>query len=193
MTGGTPVPRTPLGGRSAERRATAAVSPYQARASTTPASPATATMPGVPRCAISAEAADKITKVAITQAAVIAGGSCRHQARPTPPWLSATAVPSRMGTAARYGQENGSRATPNISVTTGDMTSPTTTVSTAQDRTEVRKRGRASLGPGRSASPGQASWIRTASTAERASTISSSTPVKPSHDWSKANSQRMSW
>ena len=37
----------------------------------------------------------------MTHAAVPAGGSRRHQAWPTPPWLSATAVPSKMGTAAR--------------------------------------------------------------------------------------------
>ena len=185
-------------GFSAERRTAAAVSPYQARASTTPASPATATMPAVSRCAISAEARDKIRNVAITHAAVRAGGSRRHQAWPTPPWLSATAVPSRIGTAARYGQENGSRATPNISVTTGDNTSPTSTVSTVQDTTEVRKRGRARLGTAGSGWTaigwrGQASWIRTASTAARASTSTTSTAVKPSQDWLNANSQRRSW
>ncbi len=88
-------------GFSTERRTAALVSPYQARASTTPATPATATMPAVSRCAISAEARDKTRKVAISQAAVRTGGSRRHQAGPTPPWLSATAVPSRIGTAAR--------------------------------------------------------------------------------------------
>jgi hypothetical protein len=51
-----------------------------------------------------------------------------------------------MGTAARYGQENGTRATPNMSVTTGDITSHTSTVSTAHDRRETRKRGRGSSG-----------------------------------------------
>ncbi len=66
-----------------------------------PASPATATIPAVSRCVISAEASDRTPKVVITQAAVRAGGSCRHQAWPTPPWLRATAVPSRIGTAAR--------------------------------------------------------------------------------------------
>ena len=81
--------------------AAAAVSPYQARASTIPASPATATMPGVFRCVISAEASDSTPKVAITHAAVRAGGSRRHHAWPTPPWLSAIAVPSKIGTAAR--------------------------------------------------------------------------------------------
>ena len=89
------------GGLSAAPRAAAAVSPYQARASTIPARPATATMPGVSRCVISAEASDRTPKVAITHAAVRAGGSRRHQDWPTPPWLSATAVPSRIGTAAR--------------------------------------------------------------------------------------------
>ena len=88
-------------GLSIERRTAAVVSAYQARASTTPASPATATIPAVSRCAISAEARDKTRKVAISQAAVRTGGSRRHQAGPTPPWLSATAVPSRIGTAAR--------------------------------------------------------------------------------------------
>src|SRR5580693_5825124 len=163
------------------------------RASSTPASPATATMPAVSRCAISAEARDKIRNVASTQAAVRAGGSRRHQAWPTPPWLSATAVPSRIGTAARYGQENGSRATPNISVTTGDNTSPTSTVSTMQDTTEVRKRGRVRLGTAGSVWRGQASWIRTASTAARATTSTTNTVVKSSQDWLNANSQRRSW
>ena len=89
------------GGLSATPRAATAVSPYQARASMIPASPATATMPGVSRWVISAEATDRTPKVAITHAAVRAGGSRRHQAWPTPPWLRATAVPSRIGTAAR--------------------------------------------------------------------------------------------
>ena len=89
------------GGLSATPRAAAAVRPYQARASTIPARPATATMPGVSRWVISTEASDRTPKVAITHAAVRAGGSRRHQAWPTPPWLSATAVPSRIGTAAR--------------------------------------------------------------------------------------------
>ena len=89
------------GGRSAAARTAAAVSPYHARASTIPASPATATTPAVSRCTISADASDSTPKVAITHAAVRAGGSRRHQAWPTPPWLSATAVPSRIGTAAR--------------------------------------------------------------------------------------------
>jgi len=95
-----------------------------------------------------------------------------------------------MGTAARKGQENGSSATPNISVTTGDITSPTSTVSTAQDTSEAMNRGR-----GRLCSPpfGQASMTSTASTAERATTRSRSTPVKPSHGWLNANSQRRSW
>src|SRR5580693_2576026 len=165
----------------------------------TPASPATATMPAVSRCAISAEARDKIRNVASTQAAVRAGGSRRHQAWPMPPWLSAAAVPSRIGTAARYGQENGSRATPNISVTTGDNTSPTRTVSTMQDTTEVRKRGRARLGiagsgwTAESGWRGQANWIRTASTAARTTTSTTSTEAKPSQDWLNANSQRRSW
>ena len=70
-----------------------------------------------------------------------AGGSRRHQAWPTPPWLSTSAVLSMIGTAARNGQENVTRATPNISVTTGDITSPTRMVSTAQDTNEFRKRG----------------------------------------------------
>ena len=169
------------------------VSPYQARALTTPASPATATMPGVSSCTISAEARDKTRKLAITHAAVRAGGSRRHHAWPTPPWLSATAVPSRMGTAARYGQENGSRATPNISVTTGDITSPTRTVSTAHDTTEIRKRGLGRAGAAGSSWRGQASWTRTASTAARASTSRTNTPVKSSQDWLNANSQRRSW
>ena len=86
---------------AAAARTAAVVSPYQARASTIPASPATATTPAVSRCGISAEAKDSMPKVAITHAPVLAGGSRRHQAWPTPPWLSATAVPSRMGTAAR--------------------------------------------------------------------------------------------
>jgi hypothetical protein len=73
-------------------------------------------------------------------------------------------------------------------VTTGDITSPVITVSTAQDSSEVRKRGR-----GRAGSRGQASMTSTASTAERAAISSTSTPVKPSHDWLKANSQRRSW
>jgi hypothetical protein len=66
-----------------------------------PASPATATIPGVSRRVISAEASDRVPKVMITQPAVRAGGSRRHQTWPTPPWLSAIAVPSRIGTAAR--------------------------------------------------------------------------------------------
>jgi hypothetical protein len=114
LAGGDDPPKTPPEHRGAARPpvppwpppaaaacAAVVVSPYQARASTIPASPATATTPGVSRCTIRAEASDSTPKVAITQAAVLAGGSRRHQAWPTPPWLSAAAVPSRMGTAAR--------------------------------------------------------------------------------------------
>ena len=90
-----------LGGLSAAALTAAVVSPYQARASTTPARPATATTPGVSRCAISAEDSDSTPKVAMTHAAVAAGGSRRHQAWPTPPWLSAPAVPGGVGTAPR--------------------------------------------------------------------------------------------
>src|SRR6266851_3135088 len=78
------------GGISAARLAAAAVRPYQARASTIPPSPATATMPAVSRRAISAEASDRTPKEAITHAAVRTGGNRPHQAWPTPPWLSAT-------------------------------------------------------------------------------------------------------
>ena len=55
-------------------------------------------------------------------------------------------------------------------MTTGDITSPTSTVSTAQDSSEARKRGRGALGVRSSAPRGQASMISTASTAERATT-----------------------
>src|SRR5262249_32641906 len=78
---------------------------------------------------------------------------------------------------ARKGQENGTSATPNISVTTGDITSPTSTVSTAQDTSEAMNRGH-----GRPCSPrGHASMMSMASPAERPTTRSSGTPGKPSH------------
>ncbi len=149
-------------------------------------------MAGVSRRAISAETADSSRKVEISQAIVGTGGSRRHQAGPTPPWLSASAVPSRIGTAARYGQENGSRATPNISVTTGDMTSPTRMVITAHDTTELAKLGRGRAGTPRPDGLGQASRSRTASTVARASTSARKTAVKPSQVWLNANSQRRS-
>src|SRR5580704_6069242 len=181
------------GGLSTERLTAAAVRPYHARASTTPASPATATTAGASRRVIRIEAADKKAKLASSHAAVRTGGRRRHQACPTPPWLRASAVPSMMGTAARYGQENGTRATPNISVTTGDITSHTSTVSTAHDTIDAKNRGLGRLGTSGSLARGQASRTSTASTAERTSSSSTSTPVKPSHDWSNANSQRRSW
>src|SRR5580692_7372464 len=69
-----------------------------------------------------------------------------------------------IGTAARNGQENGTRATPNISVTTGDITSHTSTVSTAHDTKEARNRGLVTVADG---SCGQASRRRTTSAAAR--------------------------
>ena len=120
---------------------------------------------------------------------VLPGGSRRHHAWPTPPWLSTSVVPSRIGIAARNGQENGTRATPNISVTTGDITSHTSTVSTAHDTKEIRNRGLLTVADG---SCGQASRSRTTSAAALASSSRTSTPVKPSQDWLNANSQRRS-
>jgi hypothetical protein len=80
-------------------------------------------------------------------------------------------------------------------VTTGDITSPTSTVSTAQDTSEARNRGRGRLCAPSCPSParGQASMTSTASAADRATTSSTRTPVKPSHGWLKTNSQRRSW
>ena len=78
-------------------------------------------------------------------------------------------------------------------MTTGDNTSPTSTVSTMQDTTEVRKRGGGRLGTAGSDWRGQASWIRTASTVARTTTSTTSTVVKSSQDWLNANSQRRSW
>src|ERR1700733_3683822 len=108
-----------------------------------------------------------MTNPASSQAAVLAAGSRRHQARSTPPWLSISALPSRIGTAARNGQENGTSATPNMSVTTGDSTTHTSSVSTAHDQNAVMNLG-AGTGSWSAASAGQARRIRTASRADRA-------------------------
>src|ERR1700678_4043862 len=97
----------------------AAVRPYQARALTTPARPAAATTPAAGSRGSTTPSSEYSTKQTIAQPNAPPGGSRRHQVTVTPPWLSGTVMASRTGTAARNGQENGSTATPNTSVTIG--------------------------------------------------------------------------
>ena len=137
-------------------------SPYQARALTRPVTAATPSAAAVPRCAMSPAATDSTRKLASSHSTARGGGSLRHQATITPPWLSAIAMPSMIGIAARNGQENGSTATPNASVTTGESSSQATEVSARQEKN-------ARLTGGARSSCGQASRSSTVSIADLAS------------------------
>src|SRR5579872_7402096 len=165
--------------------ATAVVTPYQARALSSPASAATGRNPAALSCGEIAATADSTTNPPSSQATALAAGSLPHQAGPSPPWLSRIALPSRIGTTARNGPENGTSATPNITVTTGDSTSHTSSVSIAHEANTAPKRG--------CAMPfGQLRNTNTASTAARAASSPISVSVKPSHDSPNVNSHRRS-
>ena len=142
---------------------TAAATPYQARALTSPASPDTATAAAVGAALIATAAADSTTKLASSQPTARADGRVRHQDPVIPPCASAIRMSSMAGSAAKNGQENGSSDTPNSSVTTGASSTPATTVNTMQ---------RANVPPQRGAGRwrGHASRIATVLTAARAST-----------------------
>ena len=126
-------------------RAAIPASPYQARALTIPVTAATPSAAAVPRCAMTAAPADSTRKLANSQSTERSGGSRRHQATITPPWLSAAAMPSMIGNAARNGQENGSTATPNASVTAGESSSQASAVSAMQDAEGAAQRRGAQL------------------------------------------------
>ena len=102
------------------------------------------------RCVITAAATVAAAKLPSSHSTARAGGSRRHQAVMSPPWLSAATMPSMIGNAARNGQENGSTATPNASVAAGDSSTQASRVSAAQDTN-----ARLALGAGSAARPGQ--------------------------------------
>ena len=160
--------------------------PYQTRALTRPVTPVTATAATVPRCAMTAAAADSMTTLPSSHSTERSGGRRRHQATFTPPWLSAIAMPPTIGSAARNGQENGSTATPNASVTVGDSSSHASAVSAMLDQ-------KARLSRGARRSRGQASRSSSVSIADLASSTTAAMPVNQGHDWLSANSQRRSW
>src|ERR1700742_1850382 len=95
------------------------VTPYQARALTTPTSPATGMAHPAGTRLISNAAADRAANSASSQAAARSGGSVRHHQLAALPWLSSRAYSISTGSTPRKGQENGSRATPNVSATSG--------------------------------------------------------------------------
>src|SRR5215469_6716049 len=134
---------------------------------------------------MTAAPADSTRKLASSQSTERSGGSRRHQATNTPPWLSAAAMPSMIGSAARNGQENGRMATPNASVTAGESSSQATTVSARQDQ---KARPRA----GARSSRGQASRSSAVSTAALTSSTASMMPANSYQDPLSVNSQRRS-
>ena len=166
-------------------RAAIPASPYQTRALTMPVTAATPSAAAVPRCAMTAALADSTRKLPSSQSTERSGGSRRHQATITPPWLSTAAMPSMIGNAARNGQENGSTAAPNASVTAGESSTQASPVSAMQDQ-KARPR------PGARSSRGQASRSSAVSTAALTSNTVSMTPANPSQDPLSANSQRRS-
>src|SRR5581483_7218013 len=103
-------------------RATAAVTPYQARALSRPASPASGTAAAPLTPPMRAAASDSTMNSVSSQPTAAAGGRVRHQPPARPAWLSGTAISSMAGSIARNGQENGTIATPKVRLTSGDIT-----------------------------------------------------------------------
>jgi hypothetical protein len=161
--------------RAAGARATTAVSPYQARALTRPASPATGTVTAIGSWPMTAAATDKIAKSASSHPAAAAEGSLRHQALAIPPWLSGSATSSMTGNVARKGQEKGRIATPSARLATGEMSRQANTV-------KPRAQRKAGSGAGARPAAGQASRTSTAFTAERARIRPASSRVNSSQD-----------
>jgi hypothetical protein len=155
--------------------ATAPAAPYQARALTRPASPVTATAAATGRLEIAAAASDSTTKLASSQPTARSGGRVRHQEPSRPPCASGIKISSMAGSAARNGQENGSSATPNSKVTTGDSSTLATMVKMTKRPNVAPQRG---LGSWR----GQASLVSTVLSAARARTSATHVSAKPSQD-----------
>src|ERR1700761_6189681 len=162
------------------------VTPYQARALTNPVRPATGMAQPAGTRLISNAAADRARNSATSQAAARSGGSVRHHQLAALPWLSSRPYSTSTGSTPRNGHENGSRATPKASATSGDSRSTRQVVSAALDPSSSPARGRASA-------RGQASQARTASSALRAATTASRVSTKRGQVPPNPNSQRRSW
>ncbi len=162
------------------------VTPYQARALTTPTRPATGMAQPAGTRLISNAAADRTRNSASSQAAARSGGSVRHHQLAALPWLSSRPYSISTGSTPRNGHENGSNATPNVSATSGDSRSTAQMVSTMLDPSSRVARGRAS-------SRGQASQASTASSTLRAATIASRVSMNRGQVPPSPNSQRRSW
>src|ERR1700761_4038312 len=162
------------------------VTPYQARALTNPVRPATGRAQPAGTRLISNAAADRARNSATSQAAARSGGSVRHHQLAALPWLSSRPYSTSTGSTPRNGHENGSRATPKASATSGDSRSTRQVVSAALDPSSSPARGRASA-------RGQASQARTASSALRAATTASRVSTKRGQVPPNPNSQRRSW
>lgn len=63
-----------------------------------------------------------------------AGGRVRHQVPASPAWLSGSAISSMAGSRARNGQEKGRMATPNVRLTSGDISRQASVVTTRAPR-----------------------------------------------------------
>ena len=160
-------------GRGCSRAARTAT-PYQALALTRPARATTRSASPVGKCVITAAVTVAAAKLPSSHSTARAGGSRRHQAVITPPWLSAATMPSMIGNAARNGQENGKTATPKASVTAGDSSAQASRVSAAHDTN-----ARLILGAG--TPRGQASRSIATSRAARATRTAATRP--PNHNW----------
>src|SRR5215469_10879561 len=181
-----------LAGRGTSRpdaspdRAAAPVSPYQARALTKPASPAIGTALVTGSAAMAAAAAVSTANSVSSHPAAPGVGRVRHQVSATPAWLSGSAIRSMAGSMARNGQENGRMATPNVRLTSGDISRHAKTVTTSAPR-------RAAIGRGRVRPAGQASWTRAVFSTDRASSSPASSRLNQSQDRCVLYSQRRSW
>ena len=162
------------------------MTPYQARALTIPVSPDTGTDQAGGSELITTAASESARKSATSQPAERSGGRVRHHQLAVPPWLSSSANRISAGSAPRNGQEKGSRATPNVKVTSGDISSPAHRVSMVPEPSRT-------TGRGRTCPCGQASQARAASSTLRAITTTIRVNAKRGQVPPNPNSQRRSW
>ncbi len=179
-----PASPSPAGSRP-PARAIAAVRPYQARAFTSPARPATGTASGAGSAALTAAAVVSTMNSASSHHAAETGGRVRHQVLATPAWLSGSAISSMAGSRARNGQEKGRMASPKVRLTSGDISRQARVVTTSAPRRA------ASDGGVRCA--GQASLTSAVFSADRAASSPASSRANQSQDRWVLYSQRRSW
>ncbi len=153
--------------------------PYHARALMIPVSPATGTAQAAGSRPIATAARDSTRKSATSHSAERSGGRVRHQPLTVAPWLSTSANRISAGSAPRNGQENGSRATPNVTVTSGDISSPAHRVRMAPEPSRTAGRGRACPRGHASQARAASRTLRPTTRPARASAKCGQVPPKP--------------